>query len=135
MQSIKIEQPKIDTPLSLAYQELERARQSDVKENIIKAEDAILDLEIQEEEKQYTLRIAELKQMQKNAGESNNSEELVRFSQLRKSFVTEMKYDELNYKIKKLQNSQRLLPSREKLQQIVELKRELESLEVVQIDK
>lgn len=135
MQRVKLEQPKIDTPLSLAYQELDRARQSGVKEDIIKAEDAILDLERQEEEKQYTLRIAELKQMQRNARKSNNPEELARFSQLRKSFVTEMKYDELNYKIKKLQNSQRLAPSREKLQQIVELKKELETLEVGQIDK
>lgn len=135
LQEIKIEREQIDTPLALAYRELDRARQSGVKEDIIKAEDAILDLERQEEEKQYTLRIAELKQMQRNARESNNSEELARFSQLRKSFITEMKYDELNYKIKKLQNSQRLAPSREKLQQIVELKRELELLEIEQIDK
>lgn len=135
MKSIKVEQPKIDTPLSLAYQELDRARKGGVKEDIIKAEDVILDLERQEEEKQYSLRIAELKQIQRNARESNNPEEFARFSQLRKSFVTEMKYDELNYKIKKLQNSQRLAPSREKLQQIVELKKELETLEVRQIDK
>lgn len=135
MKSIKVEQPKIDTPLSLAYQELDRARKGGVKEDIIKAEDVILDLEREEEEKQYSLRIAELKQIQRNARESNNPEEFARFSQLRKSFVTEMKYDELNYKIKKLQNSQRLAPSREKLQQIVELKKELETLEVRQIDK
>lgn len=135
MKSIKVEQSKIDTPLSLAYQELDRARKDGVKEDIIKAEDVILDLERQEEEKQYSLRIAELKQIQRNARKSNNPEEFARFSQLRKSFVTEMKYDELNYKIKKLQNSQRLAPSREKLQQIVELKKELETLEVGQIDK
>ena len=65
IQSIRVEQPRIDTPLSLAYQELDRARQSGVKEDIIMAEDKILDLERQEQEKGYTSRIAELKEMQK----------------------------------------------------------------------
>lgn len=46
-----------------------------------------------------------------------------------------MKYDELSYKIKKLQNSQRLQPSRAKLQQIMELKKELETLEIDEIGK
>ena len=135
MQSIKVEQPRIDTPLSLAYQELDKARQSGIREDIIKAEDRILDLERQEEEQQYTSRIAELKQMQKVARENNDTQELQRFSQMRKSFVTEMQYDELNYKIKKLQNSQRLAPSREKLQQIIELKKELEILEIDGVSK
>lgn len=135
MQSIKVEQPRIDTPLSLAYQELDKARQSEIREDIIKAEDRILDLERQEEEQQYTSRIAELKQMQKVARESNDTQELQRFSQMRKSFVKEMQYDELNYKIKKLQNSQKLAPSREKLQQIIELKKELETLEIDGISK
>ncbi len=135
MQSIKVEQPRIDTPLSLAYQELDKARQSGIREDIIKAEDRILDLERQEEEQQYTSRIAELKQMQKVARESNDTQELQRFSQMRKSFVKEMQYDELNYKIKKLQNSQKLAPSREKLQQIIELKKELETLEIDGISK
>lgn len=135
MQSIKVEQPRIDTPLSLAYQELDKARQSGIREDIIKAEDRILDLERQEEEQQYTSRIAELKQMQKVARESNDTQELQRFSQMRKSFVKEMQYDELNYKIKKLQNSQRLAPSREKLQQIIELKKELETLEIDGVSK
>lgn len=135
MQSIKVEQTRTDTPLSLAYQELDRARQSGIREDIIKAEDRILDLERQEEEQQYTSRIAELKQMQKVARENNDTQGLERFSQLRKSFVTEMQYDELNYKIKKLQNSQRLAPSREKLQQIIELKKELETLELDGVSK
>ncbi len=135
MQSIKVEQPRIDTPLSLAYQELDKARQSGIREDIIKAEDRILDLERQEEEQQYTSRIAELKQMQKVARENNDTQELQRFSQMRKSFVKEMQYDELNYKIKKLQNSQRLAPSREKLQQIIELKKELEILEIDGVSK
>lgn len=135
IQSIKVEQPKIDTPLSLAYQELDRARQSGVKEDIIKAEDTILDLERQEEEKGYNLRIAELREMQKKARETNDAQGLEQFKQMRKSFVAEMKYDELNYKIRKLQNSQRLQPSRDKLLQIVELKKELETLEMDQISK
>lgn len=135
MQSIKVEQPRIDTPLSLAYQELDKARQSGIREDIIKAEDRILDLERQEEEQQYTSRIAELKQMQKVARENNDTQELQRFLQMRKSFVKEMQYDELNYKIKKLQNSQRLAPSREKLQQIIELKKELEILEIDGVSK
>ena len=46
-----------------------------------------------------------------------------------------MQYDELNYKIKKLQNSQKLEPNREKLQQIIELKKELETLEIEGINK
>lgn len=135
MQSIKVEQSRIDTPLSLAYQELDKARQSGIREDIIKAEDRILDLERQEEEQQYTSRIAELKQMQKVARENNDTQELQRFSQMRKSFVKEMQYDELNYKIKKLQNSQRLEPSKEKLQQIIELKKELETLELEGVSK
>lgn len=135
MQSIKVEQSRTDTPLSLAYKELDKARQSGNREDIIKAEDRILDLERQEEEKQYKSRIAELKQMQKTARENGDTQGLERFSQMRKSFVTEMQYDELNYKIKKLQNSQRLAPSKEKLQQIVELKKELEILELDCVSK
>lgn len=135
MQSIKVELPKTYNPLAQAYQELDRARQSGVKEEIIGAEDRILDLEREEEEKGYSSRIAELKQMQRELRERNDTEGLKRFSQIRKNFITEMKYDELNYKIKKLQNSQRLAPSREKLQQIMELKRELETLEMDSISK
>lgn len=135
MQSIKEEQHRIDTPLSLAYQELNKARQSGIREDIIKAEDRILDLERQEEEKEYNSRIAELRKMQKVARESNDTQGLEKFSKMRKSFIREMKYDELNYKIKKLQNSQRSQPSREKLQQIMELKKELEELETEEISK
>lgn len=135
MQSIKVEQPRIDTPLSVAYQELDRARQSGIRENIIKAEDRILDLERQEEEKGYNSRIAELKEMQKTVRESNDTQGIEQFKKMRKSFVAEMKYDELNYKIKKLQNSQRLQPNREKLIQIMELKKELEELEMDEISK
>lgn len=135
MQSIKVEQPRIDTPLSVAYRELDRARQSGIRENVIKAEDRILDLERQEEEKGYNSRIAELKEMQKTVRESNDTQGIEQFKKMRKSFVAEMRYDELNYKIKKLQNSQRLQPNREKLIQIMELKKELEELEMDEISK
>lgn len=135
MQSIKVELPRTDTPLAIAYQELDKARQSGVREDIIKAEDRILDLERQEEEKGYNLRIAELKEMQKTARETNDTQGLERFKKMRQSFVIEMKYDELNYKIRKLQNSQRLQPSKDKLQQIVELQKELATLEMDEISK
>ena len=137
MQSIKVkvEPSKIDTPLSIAYQELDKARQSGVREDIIKAEDRILDLERQEEEKEYNLRIAELNKMQKAARETNDTQGLEQLKKERQSFIREMKYDELSYKIKKLQNSQRLQPSRAKLQQIMELKKELETLEIDEIGK
>ena len=135
IQSIRVEQPRIDTPLSLAYQELDRARQSGVKEDIIMAEDKILDLERQEQEKGYTSRIAELKEMQKTARETNNPQALEQFKKKRQSFVKEMRYDELNYKISKLQNAQRIQPSKDKLQQIVELRKELETLETGEISK
>lgn len=46
-----------------------------------------------------------------------------------------MSYDELNYKLKKLQNSQRLEPSNEKLKQIVALKQELDALELEELNK
>ncbi len=133
--TIKVEQPKMDTPLSLAYRELDRARQSRDREEIIKAEDKILDLERQEEEKEYNVRIAELKEMQKAARESNDTDALKNFKRTRQKFFTEMKYDELNYKINKLQNSYRLEPSKEKMQQIVALKEELETLEMEQMSK
>lgn len=132
VQSIKVEPVRTDTPLSLAYQELDRARRSRVREDIIKAEDKILDLERQEEEKGYNLRIAELKEMQKAARESGDKQQMGQFKKMRKSFIVEMDYDKLNYQIRKLQNSQRLEPSKEKLQQIEELKKELEELEISQ---
>lgn len=137
MQSIKVkvEPSKIDTPQSIAYQELDKARQSGVREDIIKAEDRILDLERQEEEKEYNLRIAELKKMQKAARETNDTQGLEQLKKERQSFIREMQYDELSYKIKKLQISQRLQPSRAKLQQIMELKKELETLEIDEIGK
>lgn len=136
MQEIKVEPTQEqETPLVLAYKELDRARQSRNKEDIIKAEDRILDLERKEQEKEYKLRMAELKQMQKGAREANDPAEIKRFSQMRKKLVTEMEYDELSYKINKLQNSQRLSPSPEKLKQIIELKKELEALEKGEISK
>ena len=46
-----------------------------------------------------------------------------------------MSYDELNYKLKKLQNSQRLEPSNEKLKQIVALKHKLDALELEELNK
>lgn len=129
MQRIKVEQHESDTPISLAYQELDRARKSRNREEIIRAEDRILDLEREEEEKNTHQELQELEQRQKKAIESGDKQELDRVERRRKRFIIEMKYDELNYKIKKLQNSQRLSPSKEKIQQIMELKNKLETLE------
>ena len=134
-QSIKVEQQRTETPLSLAYQELDRARQSKNRDDVIKCEDKILDIERREEEREYNLRIAELREMQKGLRESGDTEGLKRFSKMRKTFIREMKYDELNYKIRKLQNSQRLQPSKEKIEQIMKLKEELEELEREEISK
>lgn len=54
LQEIKVEQPQGDTPLMIAYRELDKARKSGDREEIIKAEDRILDLERQEQEMEYT---------------------------------------------------------------------------------
>lgn len=135
LQEIKVEQPQGDTPLMRAYRELDKARKSGDREEIIKAEDRILDLERQEQEMEYTTRIAELKKIQQKARESGNSDLLAQFKKERQKFVSEMSYDELNYKLKKLQNSQRLEPSNEKLKQIVALKQKLDALELEELNK
>ena len=135
LQEIKVEQPQEETPLMIAYRELDRARKSGDREAIIKAEDRILDLERQEQEREYTTRIAELKKMQQKARESGDSELLAQFKKERQKFVKEMNYDELNYKLGKLQNSQRLEPSNEKLKQIVALKQELDAMEHDSLNK
>jgi len=135
LQEIKVEQPQEDTPLMIAYRELDKARKSGDREEIIKAEDRILDLERQEQEMEYTTRIAELKKIQQKARESGNSDLLAQFKKERQKFVSEMSYDELNYKLKKLQNSQRLEQSNEKLKQIVALKQELDALELEELNK
>lgn len=135
LQEIKVEQPQEETPLVIAYRDLDRARKSGVREDIIKAEDRILDLERQEQESEYTTQIAELKKMQQKARESGNLELLAQFKKERQKFVSEMNYDELNYKLRKLQNSQRLEPSNEKLKQIVDLKQELDALELEELNK
>lgn len=135
LQEIKVEQPQEDTPLMIAYRELDKARKSGDREEIIKAEDRIWDLERQEQEMEYTTRIAELKKIQQKARESGNSDLLAQFKKERQKFVSEMSYDELNYKLKKLQNSQRLEPSNEKLKQIVALKQELDALELEELNK
>ena len=135
LQEIKVEQPQEDTPLMIAYRELDKARKSGDREEIIKAEDRILDLERQEQEMEYTTRIAELKKIKQKARESGNSDLLAQFKKERQKFVSEMSYDELNYKLKKLQNSQRLEPSNEKLKQIVALKQELDALELEELNK
>ena len=136
VESIKLEpSQEEETPLTLAYKELYRARQSGEKDDIIRAEDRILDLERKEQELEYKLRMSELKQMQKDAREENDEEKLKRFSQMRRKLIAEMDYNELNYQINKLQNSQRLSPSPEKLKQIVELKKELEVLEQGEMSK
>ncbi|MBR0491981.1 MAG: hypothetical protein IJJ82_08105 [Clostridia bacterium] len=130
LQSIRVEQKTEVSPLVLAYRELDRARQSGNREAIIQAEDTILDLERQEEQREYNTRIAELRQMKATAKSMGDKTELARFVKLRDAFVVEMKYDELNYQIKKLQNAQRLSPSRDNLQKIAELRQEMESLEM-----
>lgn len=135
LQEIKVEQPQENTPLMVAYRELDEARKSGNREDIIKAEDRILDLERQEQEREYTTRIAELKKKQQEARESGDSQLLAQFKNERRKFVSEMNYDELNYKLKKLQNSQRLEPNNEKLKQIVALKQELDSLEFEALNK
>lgn len=135
LQEIKVEQPQEETPLMIAYRELDRARESGDREAIIKAEDRILDLERQEQEREYTTRIAELKKMQQKARESGDSELLAQFKKERQKFVKEMNYDELNYKLRKLQNSQRLEPSNENLKQIVALKQELDAMEHDSLNK
>lgn len=135
LQEIKVEQPQENTPLMVAYRELDEARKSGNREDIIKAEDKILDLERQEQEREYTARIAELKKMQQKARESGNLQLLAQFKNERQKFVSEMNYDELNYKLKKLQNSQRLEPNNEKLKQIMALKQELDALELESLNK
>lgn len=134
-QSIKVEQSKIeDTELIIAYQELDRARRSRIKEDIIRAEDRILDIERNEEEKEYHLRIAQLKEMQRKARETGNKQDMEQFKKRRRAFITEMKYDELIYKINKLQNAQRLEPREKRLQQLIELKKELREVEKEAMD-
>ena len=135
LQEIKVEQSQEDTPLMIAYRELDRARKNGDREDIIKAEDRILDLERQEQKREYTTQIAELKKIQQKARESGDSELLAQFKKKRQKFVSEMKYDELDYELKKLQNSQRLEPSNEKLKQIVTLKQELDALELEALNK
>lgn len=135
LQEIKVEQTQENTPLMVAYRELDEARKSGNREDIIKAEDKILDLERQEQEREYTARIAELKKMQQKARESGNLQLLAQFKNERQKFVSEMNYDELNYKLKKLQNSQRLEPNNEKSKQIMALKQELDALELESLNK
>lgn len=135
LQEIKVEQTQEKTPLMVAYRELDEARKSGNREDIIKAEDRILDLERQEQEREYTARIAELKKMQQKVRESGNLQLLAQFKNERQKFVSEMNYDELNYKLKKLQNSQRLEPNNEKLKQIMALKQELDALELESLNK
>lgn len=135
LQEIRVEQEQDETPLTIAYRELDIARRSGVRKDIINAEDRILDIERQEEERQYNIRISELKEMQKKARESGDSEALTYFKKERQKFISEMKYDELNYKLRKLQNSQRLEPNNEKLKQIVALKQELDALELESMNR
>lgn len=135
LQEIRVEQEQDETPLTIAYRELDIARRSGVRKDIINAEDRILDIERQEEERQYNIRISELKEMQKKARESGDSEALTHFKKERQKFISEMKYDELNYKLRKLQNSQRLEPNNEKLKQIVALKQELDALELESMNR
>lgn len=135
LQEIKVEQTQENTPLMVAYRELDEARKSGNREDIMKAEDKILDLERQEQEREYTARIVELKKMQQKARESGNLQLLAQFKNERQKFVSEMNYDELNYKLKKLQNSQRLEPNNEKLKQIMALKQELDALELESLNK
>lgn len=135
LQEIKVEETQENTPLMVAYRELDEARKSGNREDIMKAEDKILDLERQEQEREYTTRIVELKKMQQKARESGNLQLLAQFKNERQKFVSEMNYDELNYKLKKLQNSQRLEPNNEKLKQIMALKQELDALELESLNK
>ena len=102
---------------------------------LIKAEDKILDLERREQEREYTTQIAELKKMQQKARKSGDSELLAQFKKERQKFVNVMNYDELTYKLRKLQNSQRLEPDDEKVKKIIALRHELDTLELEELNK
>ena len=72
--------------------------------------------------------------MQRKARETGNKQDMEQFKKRRRAFITEMKYDELIYKINKLQNAQRLEPREKRLQQLIELKKELREVEKEAMD-
>ena len=139
IESIRVEeepeQTKNEDPLTLAYQELDRARCSGSRDGIIKAEDRILDLEKAEQDKEYRLRIKEIKEKLAEARVNGALEAVRNATEARKNLIAEMKYDELNYQIKKLQNSQRLSPNNETLKRIGELNKELQELQQNQLSR
>lgn len=127
-ESIKVEVEQEDTPLSLAYKALDIARRSNNKEEILKAEELILDLEREEELKDYRQQMSELDTAEQNLQSLNDISGLNNIAKSRQKLLRDGKYDELNYKLKKLQIQQRLSPSRTTVEQIRNLQKQLEEL-------
>jgi len=127
-ESIKVEVEHEDTPLSLAYKALDIARRTNNKEEILKAEELILDLEREEELKDYRRQMSELDTAEQNLQSSNDISGLNDISKSRQKLLRDGKYDELNYKLKKLQIQQRLSPSRTTVDQIRNLQKQLDEL-------
>lgn len=127
-ESIKVEIEHEDTPLSLAYKSLDIARRTNNKEEILKAEALILDLERQEEIEDYRQQMSELDIAEQNLQSLNDTSGLNDIAKSRQKLLRDGKYDELNYKLKKLQIQQRLSPSRTIVEQIRDLQKQLDEL-------
>ena len=128
-EEIKVVVDTKDTPLTMAYRKLDLARRSGDRISIINAEDEILDLQYKEVEQENNKKIHEFKQMQSELKKNGDVEGLKQFKSKRKAFMYQMKSDELNYQKQKLQNIQRLNPSKENYQKILDINKELSDLE------
>lgn len=127
-ESIKVEIEYEETPLSLAYKALDIARRTNNKEEILKAEELILDLEREEELKDYRQQISDLDIAEQNLQSLNDTSGLNDIAKSRQKLLRDGKYDELNYKLKKLQIQQELSPSRTIVEQIRDLQKQLDEL-------
>ena len=130
-EEIKVVVDTKDTPLTMAYRKLDLARRSGDRISIINAEDEILDLQYKEVEQENNKKIHEFKQMQSELKKNGDVEGLKQFKSKRKAFMYQMKLDELNYQKQKLQNIQRVNPSKENYQKILDINKELSDLELV----
>ena len=127
-ESIKVEVEHEDTPLSLAYIALDEARRTNNKEEFLIAEELILDLEREEELKDYRQQMSDLDIAEQNFQSLNDTSGLNAIAKSRQKLLRDGKYDEINYKIKKLQFRQRVNPDRAIVNEIRELQKILDEL-------
>lgn len=133
--SIKVEKMPEETPIMKAHKELEIAKQKGDYTLILKAMEKLIDIQREEQAKEYQEKAQEFIKKQKELLIKNDQEQINKFNQQKEQYYNKMRINELNYKINKLMIQQKLKPSQETQLEINKLKHKLNEMQKEEMQK